>query len=312
LFLVHDSFFDLALRIFIIMALIIDGKKIAESIRAEVRAEVEEIKKNRGRLPGLAFILVGEHPASQSYVKMKGKACKEAGFNSLTDRLPANTTEEALLARLRELNEDPAIHGILVQLPLPKHMNESRVIAAIDPRKDVDGFHPVNVGKLMIGEETFVPCTPAGIQELLMRSGNDPAGKHVVVVGRSNIVGKPIANILLQKRAGANAIVTIVHTGAADMAPYLKSADILIAAVGKPEFIHGEQLKPGVVVIDVGINRIPDPGSKTGSRIVGDVHFESAAKVAKAITPVPGGVGPMTIAMLMKNTLKARNLIEKR
>jgi methylenetetrahydrofolate dehydrogenase (NADP+)/methenyltetrahydrofolate cyclohydrolase len=219
--------------------------------------------------------------------------------------LPASTSEADLLQRVVELNADPTIHGILVQMPLPKHINEARIIEAIDPRKDVDGFHPVNVGKLLIGEETLRPCTPAGVQELLLRSNIDPAGKHVVVVGRSNIVGKPVASILMQKQKGANAIVTIAHTGAKDLRPYLTSADILIAAIGRPESIRGEDLRPGVVVIDVGISRVDDPNSKKGYRLVGDVHFESASAVASAITPVPGGVGPMTIAMLMKNTVKA-------
>ncbi|MEK6649356.1 MAG: bifunctional methylenetetrahydrofolate dehydrogenase/methenyltetrahydrofolate cyclohydrolase FolD [Bacteroidota bacterium] len=287
------------------MALLIDGKKIAAEIRAEVKAVVDRLRAEQNTVPGLAFILVGEDPASQSYVRMKGKACEEVGFHSVTDRLPESIKEVKLLERIRSLNADHSIHGILVQLPLPGHINESRVISAIDPAKDVDGFHPVNVGKLVIGEETLRPCTAAGIQELLIRSHIDVAGKHVVVVGRSNIVGKPIANILLQKQKGANAVVTVVHTGAKDLEPYLRSADILIAAIGKPEVIRGEHLKPGVVVVDVGINRVEDPSQKNGYRIVGDVHFESASKVAGAITPVPGGVGPMTIALLLKNTLQA-------
>jgi methylenetetrahydrofolate dehydrogenase (NADP+)/methenyltetrahydrofolate cyclohydrolase len=286
-------------------AQIIDGKKISESIRLEIKEATQRMKAERGVVPGLAFILVGENPASQSYVGMKGKACEEVGFYSVTERMPADTSEEVLLAKVRAFNHDPRIHGLLVQLPLPKHINEHNVIDAIDPRKDVDGFHPVNVGKLVIGQECLRPCTPAGIQELLMRSGNDPSGKHVVVVGRSNIVGKPIANILLQKQKGANAVVTIAHTGAPDLSLYTKRADILIAAIGKPEAITGAMLKEGVVVIDVGSNRIEDPSSKKGYRFVGDVHFESACKVASAITPSPGGVGPMTIAMLLKNTLQA-------
>jgi methylenetetrahydrofolate dehydrogenase (NADP+)/methenyltetrahydrofolate cyclohydrolase len=289
------------------MAEIIDGKKIAEQIKSEVKAETE-LLKNKGVTPGLAFLLVGENPASEVYVRMKGKACEETGFYSITDRLPAATTEETVLQRIRELNDDPKIHGILVQLPLPKQIVEARVLESINPSKDVDGFHPYNMGRLVIGEETLKPCTPAGIQELLIRSGNDPKGKHVVVVGRSNIVGKPVANILLQKQAGANAVVTVVHTGASDLRRYTKDADILIAAMGKAECITGDMLKQGVVVIDVGTNRVNDPTAKNGYRIVGDVHFESASKVAKAITPVPGGVGPMTIAMLMKNTLAAAKL----
>lgn len=291
------------------MADIIDGKKIADAIRLEVKEETEQLKNSKGLTPGLAFILVGEDPASRSYVRSKGKACAEVGFYSVTEIMPAEIPEQTLLEKVRQFNGDPRIHGILVQLPLPKHISEEKVIDAIDPRKDVDGFHPYNVGKLMIGQDTFKPCTPAGIQELLLRSGNDPAGKHVVIVGRSNIVGKPIANILLQKLAGANAVVTVAHTGAKNLIPYTKSAEILIAAIGKAEAITGSMLKEGVVVIDVGINRVADPTAKSGSRIIGDVHFESASKIAKAITPVPGGVGPMTIAMLLKNTLKAAKSI---
>jgi len=287
------------------MAQIIDGKKISEEIKKEVKEIAKRLKETKNVTPGLAVILVGDDPASQSYVRSKGKACEEMGFFSITERLPANTTEEKLLAVINEFNNNSKIHGILVQLPLPKHIDEQKIIEAIDPRKDVDGFHPINIGKLVAGLDTLKPCTPAGIQELLIRSGNDPDGKHVVVVGRSNIVGKPVANILLQKQTGANAVVTVAHTGARDLLPYIKSADILIAAIGKPELITGEMLKEGVVIIDVGINRIKDASSPKGYRIVGDVHFESASRVAKAITPVPGGVGLMTVAMLMKNTLKA-------
>lgn len=287
------------------MAEIIDGKKISEEIKREVKEQAAELKSKHGITPGLAFILVGDNPASESYVKSKGRACVELGFHSITERMPAETTQSSLLEKVRQFNNDPNIHGLLVQLPLPKHLNESEVIDAIDPKKDVDGFHPYNVGKLMIGEDTLKPCTPAGIQEMLVRSGNDPSGKHVVIVGRSNIVGKPIANILFQKQAGANAVVTIAHTGAKDLSIYTRSADILIAAIGKPKFISSNMLRPGVVVIDVGINRVNDPSAKNGYRIVGDVDFEAASKIAKAITPVPGGVGLMTVAMLMKNTLKA-------
>ncbi|MGD0036562.1 MAG: bifunctional 5,10-methylenetetrahydrofolate dehydrogenase/5,10-methenyltetrahydrofolate cyclohydrolase [Bacteroidota bacterium] len=287
------------------MAEIINGKKIAEDIKREVKEETQRLKETKGIVPGLAVILVGDNPASQSYVKSKGKACEAIGFYSITEIMPATISEQALLDKINEFNRDSRIHGVLVQLPLPKHINEQKVIEAIDPRKDVDGFHPMSIGKLVIGLDTFKSCTPAGIQELLVRSGNDPSGKHVVVVGRSNIVGKPIANILLQKQRGANAVVTVAHTGASDLTSYIKSADILIAAIGKPEFITGAMLKPGVVIIDVGINRVEDASSPKGYRIVGDVHFESASKIAKAITPVPGGVGLMTVAMLMKNTLKA-------
>lgn len=286
-------------------ATIIDGKAIAGQIKQEVRRATEAMARERQMVPGLAFILVGDDPASQVYVRSKGKACEETGFHSVTEKLPATTTEAELLFLIDRFNRDPHIHGILVQLPLPKHIDENRVIERIDWRKDVDGFHPVNVGKLVIGQPCLRPCTPAGVQELLVRSGNDPAGKHVVVVGRSNIVGKPVMNILLQKQKGANAVVTIAHTGGGDIARYTKQADIVVAAIGKAEAITGEMLKPGCVVIDVGINRIADPSAKNGSRLAGDVHFASASRVASAITPVPGGVGPMTIAMLMRNTLEA-------
>jgi len=286
-------------------AAIIDGKEIAGQVMDEVRRGTEELARTRGMRPGLAFILVGDDPASHIYVRLKGKACEELGFRSVTERRGADTDERELLGLIAGFNADPTIHGILVQLPLPKHINENHVIEAIDYRKDVDGIHPVNVGRLVIGLDCLKPCTPSGVQELLLRSGHDPSGKHVVVVGRSNIVGKPVMNILLQKQAGANAIVTIAHTGAKDIAPYVREADIVVAALGKPGAVTGEMLKPGCVVIDVGINRIPDPASRNGSRIVGDVDFLSASEVAAAITPVPGGVGPMTIAMLMRNTLRA-------
>ncbi|MEW6510529.1 MAG: bifunctional 5,10-methylenetetrahydrofolate dehydrogenase/5,10-methenyltetrahydrofolate cyclohydrolase [Bacteroidota bacterium] len=286
-------------------AQIIDGKRIAESIRTEVRAARETLARERGVTPGLAFILVGEHPSSIAYVRSKGKACEELGFYSVTERLPADISEKDLLAMVARFNADAAIHGILVQLPLPKHINEHRVIEAIDYRKDVDGFHPVNIGRLVIGLDCLKPCTPAGVQELLIRSGHDPAGKHVVIAGRSNIVGKPLANLLMQKQAGANAIVTVAHTGVKDLTKILRQADIVVAAMGNAGAITGEMLSPGCVVIDVGINRIPDATKPSGSRLVGDVDFDSASHVASAITPVPGGVGPMTIAMLMKNTLRA-------
>lgn len=286
-------------------AAIIDGKAIAGRIKAEVAAETATLKRDHGITPGLAFVLVGENPASQVYVRSKGKACDEMGFHSITERLPETISQQQLLDLIYGFNIDPKVHGILVQLPLPKHIDENAVIEAIDWRKDVDGFHPINVGKLVIGQPCLRPCTPAGVQELLVRSGNDPSGKHVVVVGRSNIVGKPVMNILLQKQQGANAVVTIAHTGGGDIARYTHEAEIVIAAIGKPEIITGSMLKPGCVVIDVGINRIPDSSTSSGTRIVGDVEFSSASRVAKAITPVPGGVGPMTIAMLMKNTLQA-------
>jgi methylenetetrahydrofolate dehydrogenase (NADP+)/methenyltetrahydrofolate cyclohydrolase len=286
-------------------AQIINGRKISEEIKKEVKQKKEALFNETGIVPGLAFILVGDNPASQVYVNMKGKACEELGFYSVTIELPAQTTEDELIEKIKVLNNDSKIHGILVQLPLPAHIDEQKVLQAIDPIKDVDGFHPVNVGKLVIGLDTYLPCTPAGIQELLKRSDINPSGKHVVVVGRSNIVGKPIANILLQKRDWANATVTVCHTGTRDISYFTRQADILIVAMGKPEFIRGDMIKPGAVVIDVGVNRIDDPNAEKGYRIVGDVHFESAFEVAGAITPVPGGVGPMTIAMLMKNTLQA-------
>lgn len=286
-------------------ARIIDGKKIADEIKEAVKRDAEKLKAEHGVVPGLGFILVGENPASQVYVRMKGKACEEIGFYSVTEKIPMDTRESVLLEKIEEWNNDPKVHGILVQLPLPKHMNEGTIVQSVDPRKDVDGFHPVNVGKLVMGQETFRPCTPAGVQELLLRSGVDPSGKHIVVVGRSNIVGKPVANILLQKQKGANAVVTVCHTGAKDLTRYTKQADILVAAMGRPESITGEMIKAGAIVVDVGVNRIDDPSARNGYRLVGDVHFASASEVASAITPVPGGVGPMTIAMLMKNTLLA-------
>jgi methylenetetrahydrofolate dehydrogenase (NADP+)/methenyltetrahydrofolate cyclohydrolase len=286
-------------------ALLIDGRAIAGEIKAEAKQMGEDLLRTKGIRPGLAFILVGEDPASVSYVRSKGKACDELGFHSVTERLPSQATEQDVLALIARFNADSLIHGILVQLPLPPHISEQRVIAAIDYRKDVDGLHPVNVGRLVLGLDCLRPCTPAGVQELLVRSGNDPAGKHVVVVGRSNIVGKPVMNILLQKQKGANAVVTIAHTGARDLAPFVRQADVVVAAIGRAEAIHGSMLKPGCVVIDVGINRVADPAAPKGSRLVGDVHFSSALEVVSAITPVPGGVGPMTIAQLMKNTVRA-------
>ncbi len=285
--------------------MIIDGKKFSQEIKDEVKTAVAKMKSERGFVPGLAFILVGENPASQSYVKSKGKACEEIGFYSVTERVPATISEKDLLTMVERLNKDKKIHGILVQLPLPKHIDEQKVIEAISPAKDVDGFHPMSVGKMMIGIDTFFSCTPYGIVELLKRSNINPSGKHVVVVGRSNIVGKPIANMLVQKKEWANAIVTIAHTGAKDISYFTKQADILIAAIGKPKSITKEMVKPGAVVIDVGINRVEDATSKNGYRLVGDVDFDGVKEVASAITPVPGGVGPMTIAMLMVNTLKA-------
>jgi len=286
-------------------ALIIDGKKIAEEIRNEVKESAAQLKRRTGIVPGLAFILVGEDPASQSYVRSKGKACEELGFYSVTEKLADSIPEAKVLSMIDAFNNDPKIHGILVQLPLPKHINEQKIIEAISPRKDVDGFHPISAGRMMVGAETFYPCTPAGIWELLKRSSLNPSGKHVVVAGRSNIVGKPIANILLQKKEWCNAIVTVAHTAASDLGYYTRQADILIVAIGKARAITASMVKPGAVVIDVGINRVTDSSTKTGHRLVGDVDFDTVKELAGWITPVPGGVGPMTIAMLMVNTLKS-------
>ncbi len=288
-------------------AQIISGTEIAKQIREELKQEIAELKEKHNLIPGLATILVGEDPASQVYVGAKEKTSLALGIYSERLDLPADTSEEKLLSLIDKLNKDPKIHGILVQLPLPKHINETRVLYAINPKKDVDGFHPVNVGKLMIGEPDYLPCTPHGIQQLLIRSGVNLEGAEVVIVGRSNIVGKPIANILLQKQEGANATVTVCHTRTRDISLHTKRADILIVAAGKPKAITADRGKEGVVVIDVGVNRV----GKTleGKAIlVGDVDFDAVKEKAKAITPVPGGVGPMTITMLMLNTVKAAKL----
>ena len=282
-------------------ATLIKGSEISKQIKEELKQEVARLKEKHNLTPGLATILVGEDEASKVYVGQKEKTCKELGIHSERINLPGNTIEAELLALVEKLNKDSRIHGILVQLPLPKHINETNVLYAIDPKKDVDGFHPVNVGKLMLGEPDFIPCTPHGIQELLIRSGVKTDGAEAVVVGRSNIVGKPIANMLLQKKKGANATVTICHTGTKDLASHTKRADILIVAAGKPKTITADMVKEGVVVIDVGVNRL-----ETG--LVGDVDFETVKEKAKAITPVPGGVGPMTIAMLMLNTVQAAKI----
>jgi len=289
---------------------IISGTKIAEEIRAELAQNVKELKK-KGITPGLAIVRVGEDPASVSYVSGKTKASEELGIYSETTVYPENTTEKQLLAKIQELNKNPKFHGILVQLPLPKHINADKVLDAIDPKKDVDGFHPVNVGKLLIGDPYFMPCTPHGVQELLIRSGNSPEGKHVVVCGRSNIVGKPVMAILMQKQKGANATVTVVHTGTKNMASIVRLGDIVIAAMGAPRVITADMVKEGAVVIDVGVNRIPDSTKKAGFRLVGDVDFDAISQKAKAITPVPGGVGPMTVTMLMANTVKAAEMQAK-
>jgi len=286
---------------------IINGREIAKQIREELKQEIAELKEKHNVIPGLVTVLVGDDPASHVYVGQKEKTSVALGIYSERHDLPANTSEEELLALIDKLNKDPKINGILVQLPLPKHINESKVLYAIDPKKDVDGFHPVNLGKLLIGEPDYLPCTPHGIQQLLIRSGVKTEGAEVVVVGRSNIVGKPIANILLQKQEGANATVTICHTRTKDMAFHTKRADILIVAAGKAKAITADMVKEGVVVIDVGVNQIGKTAE--GKRILsGDVDFESVKEKAKAITPVPGGVGPMTITMLMLNTVKAAKL----
>ncbi len=285
-------------------AKIIDGKKISAAILNDLRDEIMQLR-GREMAPGLAVVLVGADPASQVYVKAKRKTCADIGVESFSHDLPENCTERRLLNLIHKLNEDPRVHGILVQMPLPKHINDKRVLEAISPDKDVDGFHPVNVGRLLNGEECFVSCTPAGCQALLMRSGYNPAGKHVVIVGRSNIVGKPLAALLVQKADGGNATVTVCHSRTRNIGKYTREADILVAAMGVPEFIQPRMVREGAVVLDVGVNRIPDATRKSGTRLVGDVAFAGVAKKARAITPVPGGVGPMTIAMLMTNTVKA-------
>jgi methylenetetrahydrofolate dehydrogenase (NADP+) / methenyltetrahydrofolate cyclohydrolase len=286
------------------VAKVISGPEVAEQIKQELRVKVAELRE-RGITPGLAVVLVGEDPASQQYVRNKGKACEELGLYSRTVLLPSDTTEEKLLSVVDELNADPRVHGFLVQLPLPKHIDENKVLVRIDPAKDADGFHPMNVGRMLIGDPLFLPATPHGIQELLVRSGNDPDGRHVVIVGRSNIVGKPVAAILMQKKKGANATVTVCHSRTRDLAALTRMGDIVIAAIGSPRFITADMIGPGAVVIDVGTNRVDDPSAKKGYRWVGDVDFEAVKEKASAITPVPGGVGPMTIVMLMKNTVIA-------
>ncbi len=286
-------------------ARILDGVPLADAIRAEVATAV---KRNGGtaRQPGLAVVIVGENPASQVYVKAKGKACEEAGMHSETIRLPENVAEDELLKVVERLNADPRIHGFLVQLPLPKHINAERVLNAVNPAKDVDGFHPVNVGKLSIGDPTALkPATPFGVQQMLIRSGIETKGANAVVVGRSNIVGKPMASLLIQPGAGGDATVTICHSKSRDLPAVCRSADILVVAIGKPEFVTADMVRPGATVIDVGINRVDDPSQPKGYRIVGDVAYGPVSEIAGAITPVPGGVGRMTIAMLLQNTLQA-------
>jgi len=283
----------------------IDGTAVAKSVREDVAREVAELKA-RGITPGLTVVIVGEDPASQTYVAAKEKASVEAGMKGETIRLPADTPQPELEALIDRLNADATVHGILVQSPLPRHMDANTVVRRILPEKDVDGFHPVNVGKLLIGEtDGFAPCTPAGVQELLVRYGVETKGKEVVIVGRSNIVGKPMAALLMQQGAGADCTVTVCHSRTKDLLFHTRRADIVIAALGKPEMITGDMIRPGAVVIDVGISRVDDATRARGYRLAGDVHFESASKVASLITPVPGGVGPMTIAMLLKNTVRA-------
>jgi len=285
-------------------AQIIDGKQVAADMRAELEEEVAKLKE-KGIVPGLGVILVGEDPASQSYVRAKERACEKIGIYSDDNRLPAETSQEDLVALIKKMNADPKINGILVQLPLPKHLNESEVLLTINPDKDVDGFHPLNVGKMMVGEKTFLPCTPHGIIQLLIRSGVTIVGANVVIVGRSNIVGKPLANILIQKNATGNATVTVCHTRTKDLSHHTKQADIVIAAAGRPNTITADMIKEGAVVIDVGINRVEDATKEKGYRLVGDVDFEKVMEKASLITPVPGGVGPMTITMLLYNTVES-------
>lgn len=286
-------------------AQIIDGKKLAAETRAEIAAGVAALKAEKGVTPGLAVILVGDNPASVSYVTAKEKACREAGMYSREIRLPAETPEQVVVETVKALNADPAIHGILVQLPLPKGISEKKVVDAIAAEKDVDGFTPVNVGRMLIGEPCFLPCTPHGIVKLIEVTGMDIAGKHAVVIGRSNIVGKPVAALLARKGPHANATVTLCHTGTPDLSVYTKTADVVVVAAGRPNTLTGDMLKPGAVVIDVGVNRVPDATKPKGYRLCGDADFASCAEIAAAITPVPGGVGPMTITMLLWNTLES-------
>lgn len=291
------------------MALIIDGKKIASEIQEEIRREVAALEKRLGAVPGLAVVLVGNDPGSAVYVRNKGRACEEAGFASFQYTLPENTPQEELVALVDELNTRDDVDGILVQLPLPKHIDEAAIINRIYPQKDVDAFHPANVGKILIGDESgFLPCTPQGCKILINRAVPSLRGKHLVVVGRSNIVGKPMAAMMLQKKKDADCIVTVCHTAAPDISYYTRQADVLVVAAGRPGMITGSMVKEGAVVIDVGMNRIPHPDDPSKTKLVGDVKFDEVEKIASAITPVPGGVGPMTITMLLSNTLKAFKL----
>jgi methylenetetrahydrofolate dehydrogenase (NADP+) / methenyltetrahydrofolate cyclohydrolase len=289
---------------------LIDGKKIGDDVRSELKPRLKALA-DAGVVPGLAAVLVGENPGSQLYVKMKGKASEEMGMAHWTIDLPADVPEPRLLQEIGRLNSDPKVHGILVQQPLPEQISVEKAVSAVSPLKDVDCFHPVNVGLVLIGRPRFAPATPSGVVELLMRSGNDPSGQDVVIVGRSNIVGKPLAALLMQKAPKANATVTVAHSGTKDLAAHTKRAEILIAAMGSPRFIKADMVRKGAVVIDVGINRIQDSGAKSGYRTVGDVDFDAVRPRAKAISPVPGGVGPMTIAMLLSNTVLAAELASK-
>ena len=290
------------------MGNLIDGRSIAEKVYVDLRREIADLK-SKGVTPGLAVVLVGDNPASRTYVRSKDKMSRELGLHSVKLELPASTTQSELLARVEELNRDPKVHGILVQSPPPKQIDEGAIVRALDPRKDVDGFHPLNVAKLAMGDPTgFVPCTPLGVQRLLIESKIDIAGAHVVVLGRSMIVGKPVALLLMQKAKGGDATVTVAHSRSKNLEEITCSADILIAAIGRAHFVKADHVRDGAVVIDVGINRVDDPSTERGYRLVGDVAFAEVAPKAKAITPVPGGVGPMTIAMLMSNTVKAARM----
>ena len=284
---------------------IIDGKKISAEIKDEVKIEVEKYKNQIGKVPGLAVVLVGEDPASKVYVRNKGRACEHIGIYSEQIIMDTGISQPELMDKVNQLNNDPKIDGILVQSPLPDGLDEGQIINNIDPSKDVDGFHPFNVGRLLVGDDTFVSCTPAGVQQLLVRSGVETEGKHVVIVGRSNIVGKPMMAIMVQKQAGANSTVTVCHSRTTDLPSVTRQADILIAAIGRARFVTADMVSEGTVVIDVGINRIEDSSRKSGYRLVGDVDYDPVAEKVSKITPVPGGVGPMTIAMLMYNTLKS-------
>jgi methylenetetrahydrofolate dehydrogenase (NADP+)/methenyltetrahydrofolate cyclohydrolase len=287
------------------MARLIDGREIADKVYVDLRCKIAQLK-SRGITPGLAVILVGDNPASRTYVRSKDKMCRELGLYSVKLELPASTTHRELLARVEELNRDSAIHGVLVQSPPPKQIDEAAIVRSLDPRKDVDGFHPENIAKLALGDQTgLVPCTPLGVQRLLIENKTDISGAHVVILGRSMIVGKPLALLLMQKDKNADATVTVVHSRSRNLGEITRSADILIAAMGRANFVKAEHVRDGAVVVDVGINRLEDTASERGYRLVGDVAFDEVERKASAITPVPGGVGPMTIAMLMSNTVKA-------